>query len=225
MTSATKNKKIFFLSIFLIPSLLCLGFYYFAIRKPLSEGRRDIFVKLPHYGPSEFNGTDSVFYKLPSFELINQLNEKIDSETIENKIFVISVSKVNSAEANQIAAQLYRAQDKLSYLKKEFKIITVLNGIPADTLNELKKFADKVHAESKVWQIAAGKQQELLEIFESNTLFNKQTASFINQMELLLIDRNNHIRGHYNGGSLKEVNRMIDEVVVLAAEYGKIKNM
>jgi hypothetical protein len=44
-------------------------------------------------------------------------------------------------------------------------------------------------------------------------------------MELLLIDRKNQIRGHYNGGNLKEVNRLIDEVVVLAAEYGKIKNM
>jgi hypothetical protein len=40
-----------------------------------------------------------------------------------------------------------------------------------------------------------------------------------------LIDRNNKIRGHYDGGNLKEVNRLIDEVVVLAAEYGKIKNM
>ena len=128
MTSATKNKKIFFLSIFLIPSLLCLGFYYFAIRKPLSEGRRDIFVKLPHYGPSEFNGTDSAFYKLPSFELINQLNVKIDAATIENKIFVISVSKVNSAEANQIAAQLYRAQDKLSYLLKSVLLSKISNN-------------------------------------------------------------------------------------------------
>jgi protein SCO1/2 len=225
MTSATKNKKLFFFSIFLIPSLLCLGFYYFAIRKPLTEGRRNIFVKLPHYGPAEFNGTDSVFYKLPSFELINQNNQKIDAVSLTNKIFVIGISNFNSAEANQIAAQLYRAQDKLSYLKKEFKIITVLNNIPNDTVAELKKFAEKVHAEAKIWQIAAGKQQNLLQIFESNTFFTSQSASFVNQMELLLVDRNNHIRGHYNGGSLKEVNRLIDEVVVLAAEYGKIKNM
>jgi cytochrome oxidase Cu insertion factor (SCO1/SenC/PrrC family) len=100
-----------------------------------------------------------------------------------------------------------------------------LNEIPSDTLNNLKAFAEKVHAETKIWQIVAGNQQELLSIFNQNTLFNDKPVSFVNDMELLLIDRNNQIRGRYNGGSLKEVNRLIDEVVVLAAEYGKIKNM
>jgi protein SCO1/2 len=220
-----RNKKIFFFSIFLIPSLLCLGFYYFAIRKPLTQGRKNIFIKLPHYGPSQFNGEDSTFYKIPAFDFANQTNEVISNITLENKIFVIGVTNYNSNQANQIAAQLYRAQDKLSYLKKDFKIITFLQEIPSDTLNNLKAFAEKVHAEAKIWHIVAGSQQELLSIFNNNTLFNDKPVSFVNDMELLLVDRNNQIRGHYNGGNLKEVNRLIDEVVVLAAEYGKIKNM
>ena len=204
---------------------MCLGFYYFAIRKPLTQGRKNIFVKLPHYGPSQFNGKDSTFYVLPDFKFVNQSNEVISNTTIKNKIYVIGMANFNSNQANQIAAQLYRAQDKLSYLKKDFKIVTVLNEIPSDTLNNLKAFAEKVHAETKIWQIVAGNQQELLSIFNQNTLFNDKPVSFVNDMELLLIDRNNQIRGRYNGGSLKEVNRLIDEVVVLAAEYGKIKNM
>ena len=224
-SSHNRNKKIFFFSIFLIPSLLCLGFYYFAIRKPLTQGRKNIFVKLPHYGPAQFNGKDTTFYIKPNFKFVNQINEEIGSANLKNKILVIGVAKFNSSQANQMAAQLYRAQDKLSYLKKDFKIVTVLNEIPADTLNNLKAFAEKVHAESKVWQIVAGPQQELLTLFNQNTLFTNTPTSFSNNMELLLIDRNNQIRGHYNGGNLKEVNRMIDEVVVLAAEYGKIKNM
>ena len=100
-----------------------------------------------------------------------------------------------------------------------------MQEIPSDTLNNLKAFAEKVHAEAKIWHIVAGSQQELLSIFNNNTLFNDKPVSFVKDMELLLVDRNNQIRGHYNGGNLKEVNRLIDEVVVLAAEYGKIKNM
>jgi protein SCO1/2 len=221
----TRNKKIFFFSIFLIPSLLCLGFYYFAIRQPLTQGRKNIFVKLPHYGPAQFNGKDSTFYALPAFKFVNHANQEISSTALKNKIYVIGVANFNSNQANQMAAQLYRAQDKLSYLKKDFKIITVLNEIPSDTLKNLKAFAEKVHAEAKIWQMVAGNQQELLSIFDQNTLFSNKPSSFSNEMELLLIDRNNKIRGHYDGGNLKEVNRLIDEVVVLAAEYGKIKNM
>lgn len=227
MASSISNKKIFFISLFLIPSLLCLGFYYFAIRKPLSQGRTNIFVKLPHYGPAVVDSSsgDSVFYTIPKFNFINQLNKEVSTATLENKIYIIGVNNYNSQEANQVAAQLYRVQDKLSYLKKDFKIITVLSNIESDTLTHLIEFANKVHAESHIWNIVAGDDKVLTSVFENKEVFLNKLVPADKNTELLLIDRSNTIRGHYTGNSLKEVNRLIDEVMVLAAEYGKIKNM
>ena len=229
MTKSTHtwNKKIFFFSIFIIPSLLCLGFYYFAIRKPLTQGRTNIFVKLPHYGPAQLaeNNKDSVFYKIPYFNFVNQQAKEVSSVALKNKIFVIGVTDYNGQNADKLAAQLYRVQDKLSYLKKDFQIIIVLNQIGIDTITNLSLYAEKVHADNRIWNMVAGAKQELITIFEKNDLFGTNPSSFAKSNELLLIDRNHQIRGHYSGGNLKEVNRMIDEVVVLAAEYGKIKNM
>jgi protein SCO1/2 len=227
MTKNTTNKKVFFFSIFLIPSLLCLGFYYFAIRKPLTEGRTNIFVKLPHYGPATLaaNSKDSSFYQIPNFSFQNQLGNVVSSISLKNKIFIIGVSDYNGQNADQIAAQLYRVQDKLSYLKKDFQIITVLNQIGTDTVTSLSLYGEKVHADARIWNMVAGKDQALLAVFDHNQLFSTVPTSFVKSNEILLIDRNRQIRGHYKGSNLKEVNRMIDEVVVLAAEYGKIKNM
>jgi len=227
MSNSPKNKKIFFFSIFLIPSLLCLGFYYFAIRKPLSQGRRNIFIKLPHYGPAQANanGKDSVFYTLPEFSFHNHLKKEYSTNALKNKIYIIAVVNASSKEADQLAAQLYRVQDKLNYLKKDFQIITVLKNTGIDTLKVLSDFSEKVHTDARIWNLVAGPDQELLNIFEQNTIFSNHPISFEKSAELLLIDRKNQIRGHYPGGNLKEVNRLIDEVVVLAAEYGKIKNM
>lgn len=227
MTKSSLNKKVFFFSIFLIPSLLCLGFYYFAIRKPLTQGKTNIFVKLPHYGPAQLaaNNKDSVFYKIPAFNFINQAGQEISASTLTNKIFIIGSTNYNGEKADQLAAQLYRVQDKLNYLKKDFQIITVLNQIGSDTITNLSLYAEKVHADKRIWNMVAGKEQELLSVFNQNTLFGPESTSFVQNNELLLVDRKLQIRGHYNGGNLKEVNRMIDEVVVLAAEYGKIKNM
>lgn len=226
-SNLNRNKKIFFFSIFLIPSLLCLGFYYFAIRKPLTQGRTNIFVKLPHYGPAKLaqNNIDSVYFKIPSFGFTNQMGDDVSTNSLVNKIFVIGVTEYNNEKADKLAAQLYRVQDKLSYLKKDFQIITVLNHIGTDTITNLSLYAEKVHADKRIWNMVAGKEQEFLDLFRQNTLFNKEPSSFVENNELLLIDRNLQIRGHFNGGNLKEVNRLIDEVVVLAAEYGKIKNM
>ena len=206
---------------------MCLGFYYFAIRKPLTQGRTNIFVKLPHYGPASIapNSKDSTFYQIPNFQFQNQLGKEVSSTSLKNKIFIIGVSDYNGQNADQIAAQLYRVQDKLSYLKKDFQIITVLNQIGKDTITNLSLYGEKVHADARIWNMVAGKEQELFAVFNQNQLFSAVPTSFVQSNELLLIDRKLQIRGHYNGSNLKEVNRMIDEVVVLAAEYGKIKNM
>jgi protein SCO1/2 len=227
MTESTTNKKIFFFSIFIIPSLLCLGFYYFAIRKPLTQGKTNIFVKLPHYGPAKLaeNQKDSIYYQIPSFNFVNQQGSKVNFTALKNKIFVIGVTDYNGQNADQLAAQLYRVQDKLNYLKKDFQIVIVLNKIGSDTITNLSLYAEKVHADKRIWNMVAGAKQELIDVFEQNELFDPNPVSFVKTNELLLIDRNHQIRGHYNGSNLKEVNRMIDEVVVLAAEYGKIKNM
>ena len=40
---------------------------------------------------------------------------------------------------------------------------------------------------------------------------------------ILLIDRNRHIRGIYEGTSLKDVKRLIDEIKVLVAEYNSAR--
>ncbi|HRG57954.1 MAG TPA: SCO family protein [Bacteroidia bacterium] len=226
MIKNNKNKKVFFLSIFIIPSLLCLGFYYFAIRKPLSKGKTNIFVKLPHYGTASINSSgDSIFYCIPEFLFTNQYNKKVNSESLKDKIFIICVSNYNDDVSNQMAAQLYRVQDKLSYLKKDFKIINVLKNIENDTIQNLFEFAKKVHAEEKIWHVVAGNKQEIFNVFETNNVISNNAKSLTESNEILLIDRNKNIRGHYNGTNLKEVNRLIDEVMVLAAEYGKIKNM
>jgi protein SCO1/2 len=204
-----------------------LGFYYFAIRKPLTQGRTNIFVKLPHYGPAKLadKSKDSVFYQIPDFYFVNQQAMEVSTRSLKNKIFIVGVTNYNGQKADQLAAQLYRVQDKLSYLKKDFQIVTVLNQIGKDTLTNLSLFAEKVHADKRIWNMVSGKEQDLINLFKQNQLLNDTPVSFIQNTELLLIDRNHQIRGHYNGSNLKEVNRMIDEVVVLAAEYGKIKNM
>jgi protein SCO1/2 len=47
---------------------------------------------------------------------------------------------------------------------------------------------------------------------------------FVHSELVVLIDKEGCIRGFYDGTSLKEMDRLADEVVVLAAEYGNFKN-
>jgi hypothetical protein len=227
MSSGKTSQKLFFASIFIIPSLLCLGFYYFAIREPISKGKRNIFVKLPHYGPASVVNGDSVFYKIPEIELSNSQGERLLAAAIENKMVIYNCADPHQKQSIQLASQLYRIQDKLSYLKKDLKIITIGGCIRSQNLSE---FREKVHADARIWDMAALSPMMAQQIFTRNLLVsqddivnNGDTSIYCNT--LVLVDRNKQIRGYYKAITVKEADRLIDEAVVLAAEYGKFKQM
>lgn len=223
--------KIFYFSIFIIPSLLCLGFYYFAIRKPLTTGKTNIFVLLPHYGPAKLEpgSTDSVFYTVPPFQSKGVDGTIVSTETLKNQIYLVSFLNSKDLESTQISSQLYRVQAKLGHLKKEFQIITLLTDA-SDSLQKVDVFTNKVHANPKMWWAATSSQNELQSLLTEGLLLPIEKSTVLTSnlwysSKLVLIDKKNQIRGYYDGKSVKEVNRLIDEVVVLAAEYGKFKNM
>lgn len=232
-TKQNLSKRLFFLGIFIVPSFLCLGFYYFIIRKPLTENKKNIFIKLPHYGTKSLaaNGKDTTFYKISTFSFLNENGEVVNNASYKNKIFVINFFETNNSTSTPaLASQLYRVQDKLSYLKKYFGILSITTNPEMDKVNVLKNYASTVHANPKIWNFATGDKNQVLSWIQSEVLINSkdslQTGLAIPEGKIFtLIDQEGGIRGIYDGSTVKDVNRLIDEVIVLAAEYGKIKNM
>lgn len=227
MSSGKAGQKVFFASIFIIPSLLCLGFYYFVIRDPITKGKKNIFVKLPHYGPSSLVNNDSVFYQIPLFGFSNDQSSGISEEELKNKIVIYSCMDPHQKQSIQLASQLFRIQDKLSYLKKHLLIITI--GTCYNNTN-MQAFGDKVHANPKLWKmtmmppsLAKRTFLEDLKVNADDFIHSNDTSVYCNS--LILVDRERHIRGYYKAITVKEADRLIDETVVLAAEYGKFKQM
>lgn len=227
MSKGTVNKKLITFFVFIIPSLLCLGLYFFVIRKPFTKANSGIFIKLPHYGPATIqpNSADSSFYTLPEFSFINQNNDTVSSVNLNDKFFVLGVVKYNSTQANQLAAQLYTLQKKLKAYKNDFQFIILMTELPNDSLKSLKHFAYEIHADKKIVNLVSPIQADsLLEIFKTPGFIQNLDESMYEDISLILVDKQKQIRGHYKGVYLKETNRMSDEILVLASEYGKLKS-
>jgi protein SCO1 len=233
---STKNssrfgRRVFLLAAFLVPSVLCLGFYYLVIREPLKHGK-EIFVKLPHYGPAELspNGIDSIFYQLPEFEFINQEQESVGINELSDKVYSLNFFCTNCDQiSSKLAAQFFIAQKKLHYLRKDFRMLSLTTQPEIDTPEVLKIYSNTVHAKNDLWSFMTGDKaaiQQLAnaEIFRSLPEEFSQKSAMPTDGVVLLIDRERQVRGIYDGTSLKDMQRFINEVVVLCAEYGRYKN-
>lgn len=213
------KKSLFLITLFILPTVFSLFFYYFVIRKPITERNTDIYIKLPYYGPRKLEGKDTVYFTLQKFEGLTQDSTLLNSEDpfLQNKLIAVSCLDALDADgSNRISSQFIRAQDKLKFLKI-FRIISLCNYNDKN-LTALKNYNAKVHVDPKVWNFIAMDSVRYNNYFDQNFLEIAKTTNSIKN-KIFLIDKNLNIRGVYDGVSIVDVNRMMDEVRVLIAEY------
>ena len=82
----------------------------------------------------------------------------------------------------------------------------------------------KNHADNKKWNFVTGNKREIYDMARNGYFVTAMKGDggpedFIHSETFILVDKEKHIRGIYDGTNAKDVNRLIDEIHVLLAEY------
>ena len=93
----------------------------------------------------------------------------------------------------------------------------------------LKAYANAVHVTVPFWYFLTGSKKDIYDIAYKGYLLNavQDTAAasiqsqFLHDNHVVLIDKQRHIRGVYDGTSLPEINKLIDDIHMLKADYAK----
>jgi len=195
-----------------------------------TTGKHNI-ISLPYFGEKTVvknivegkERIDTVYHKIPPFQFTNQLGETVTQETFEGKIYVANFFFTTCPTiCPKMSAQMLRAQQKLS----DFDDVMFLSHTvdpEADSVEALYEYAQLVHADHSKWHFVTGDKQTIYEQGVRGYLVSTQEdalapGGFLHSELLILIDENKHIRGFYDGTSVTEVNRLIDEVKVLIAD-------
>ncbi|MDQ3072546.1 MAG: SCO family protein, partial [Bacteroidota bacterium] len=93
-----------------------------------------------------------------------------------------------------------------------------------DSSKVLKAFGDKYGANHARWHFLNGSYDSLARLMGEGYLLmqpkmNDEPAKVEHTEVLVLIDKDGHIRGNYNGTSKEDVDRLIDEIRVLQLSY------
>jgi len=203
-------------------SILALSAYQSSNTKKLPIlGSRESVTK-------EINGetiTDTVYHSIPDFNFLNQDSVSITEKTFENSIYVADFFFTSCPS---ICPIMHR---NLLEVYKKYKgnpdVMFLSHSIDTkyDTPSVLKSYAEKLGVSGNEWQFASGTRETIYGMSPEYMVFteeNDQVAGgFEHQGWFILVDKDRHIRGAYNGTDEKEVAKLMKDMDILLSEYEK----
>jgi len=209
-------------------TILLLPFLYLVLCAMLENN----YANLGYEGPREAVMTivdgkevwDTVYHKIPDFSFTDQDGNTFSSENVEGKIFVADFFFTSCPTiCPDMAANLKRVQWKT----KDFGDVMILSHTvnpERDTAEVLKTYSMKYEANNEKWVFLTGEKAEIYELAAKGYLLvagedYKAPGGFIHTNLFALIDKEKHIRGFYDGTSVAEVDKLIEEITVLKREY------
>lgn len=218
--------------IVLVLILAVPGFLYYL----LTVKGKNRYKPLAIYGPKQVAKTghryhgkyipDTIYHKLPNFELTNQLGKPVTFKNFEYKIFVVNFFYGNCPE---VCAAVNKNIERLAWAYRKnrmVKFVSITVDPQRDTPAALLAYAKTYRLPADKWMFLTGDTAAVYNLARKGFLVNavKTGDEFIFSNQLILIDAEKRIRGSYNGTSMPDVVRLNDEIKVqIAEELRKIK--
>ena len=214
-----KDKKKLLILVFLLtfPSVL----YVF-----LSVGKTN-FIHLQYFGEKELatNGKDTIYHKIQPFSFVNQDGKTITDKDYEGKIYVVDYFFTTCKTiCPKMTTELIRVQNKFAYTKGLVQILSHTVDPENDSVQVLKAYSKMVHADTKNWNFVTGDKKTLYDMARNSYLLNATEGDggpddFVHSELFILVDKEKHIRGIYDGTDIKSVTNLMEDIKVLMAEY------
>lgn len=183
-------------------------------------------VYLPYYNDASFTPNwltpnseeEKQFHTIPDFRLVNQLGDTVTQKTFDNKLYITDFFFTSCPGI------CLKMTGNMSKLQEEFKddseILLLSHSVTPsiDSVSVLKKYAEKNAIIDSKWHLVTGDKMKIYELgrkqyFVENDLgIPKDINDFLHTENFLLIDKNKHIRGIYNGLNRASVAQLIIDV-------------
>ena len=185
--------------------------------------------KLPYYDTPDFtpkweiDNKDS-FHKIRTFKLVNQENETFTEKDIENKICVVDFIFTTCPGICPRMTNSMSSIQEAFINDKEILLLSHSVTPERDSVPVLKQYAIDKRVEFKRWKLLTGDKKEIYDLgrkyyfVEEDEGVEKGDDVFLHTENFILIDKQRHIRGIYNGLDPNSMQDLIRDIKVLKTE-------
>ncbi|MGB2761040.1 MAG: SCO family protein [Maribacter stanieri] len=187
---------------------------------------------LPYYNDESFTPhwitpnteDEKQFHKIPDFKLVDQLGDTLTKKSFENQIYITDFFFTSCPGiCLKMTNNMTKVQE--AFLDNPEVAILSHSVTPSiDSVSVLKTYAEKNGVIDAKWHLVTGDKTEIYnlgrnEYFVENDLgIPKDINDFLHTENFLLIDKNKHIRGIYNGLNRASIAQLITDTEALLKE-------
>ncbi len=182
---------------------------------------------LPFLGPktiqTENGKTDTIYHKIPPFQFLNQDSVWISNKTFDDKIYVADFFFTSCPTiCPKMKTQMLRLYERY---EKTIEVALVSYSIDPDfdRPNVLKSYAKRLQIKAPKWNLLTGDKKAIYTLGEKSYMVTAQedkneAGGFVHSGAFILVDKNKHIRGIYDGTKSEEVDHLIEDMEILLKE-------
>lgn len=194
---------------------------------------------LPHYFPVVNDSDevifsesgDTLFNKIPAFELTDQNGSVFSSEKMKGKI---TVANFFFTRCGTVCPKMTSELTRVQGVFKDNPLVLLMSmsvDPKHDSASVLKTFAAEYGAIDGKWFFLTGDKRNIYDLVITGFKLPVADASeydktitdvdemFIHSEKVLLLDRDGYVRGIYDGINKEDVDRLIVEISVLENSY------
>ncbi len=164
------------------------------------------------------------FHKISPFKLINQEGRMLTEKSFSNKIYVTDFFFTTCPGICP------KMTDNMGTIQDAFindgEVLLLSHSVTPerDSVHVLKEYAEGKGIVSDKWHLVTGKRSEIYRLgrqayfIEEDLGLEKDVDEFLHTENFVLVDKNRHIRGIYNGLNKTSVNQLIADIKTLKKE-------
>ncbi len=185
--------------------------------------------QLPYYDTPDFTpkwemSNESTFHKIRPFKLINQENQPFTEKDIEGEICVVDFFFTTCPGI------CLKMTNSMTDIQTEFindnEVLLLSHSVTPekDSVSVLKQYAKDKKVDFKRWKLLTGDKNEIYDLgrkyyfVEEDEGIRKSNDVFLHTENFILIDKQRHIRGIYNGLDPNSIQNLIQDIKELKAE-------
>jgi protein SCO1/2 len=180
--------------------------------------------ELPFLGPKQVNAKgDTVYHQIPSFRFLNQDSVFVSEKDVEGKVYVADFFFTTCPTiCPKMKTQMLRIYERYKD-RDDVRIISHSIDPDFDTPNVLKDYAARLQVKAPKWNLLTGDKAAIYQLGQKSYLVSAQedpneAGGFVHSGAFILVDKNRHVRGIYDGTVEAEVNHLLEDMEILLKE-------
>ncbi len=154
-----------------------------------------------------------------NYQFINQDSQWVNQDTFKGKVRVVDFFFTTCPTiCPKMTSQMLRVHDALSG-QPDFALLSHTIDTRHDSVPVLRRYAEGLGVASSDWHMVTGEKEQIFEMAKAYMVSAAEDQAapggYMHSGAFILLDRQNRIRGYYDGTSPEETNQLIADIELL----------